>query len=140
MAFLKNPIAKAVGNADPAKIDLVCEVKVQFSDLDRAILQNAQNAEAYFVSFIVRNYDPVPDPGHSSLSEVVGTAKISISMGNPDAHIFVTKTFNRGGYLNEDPYPFPNDEDEIFVEVRLVNLFSMSEMGKISSPVIKGRF
>lgn len=140
MAFLKNPIAKVVGNSNPSKIDLICEVKVQFTDLDRGILQNASNAEAYQVHFAVRNYDGVPDTGPAPLYRALGDVNVSLSMGNPDAHIFFTKTFNRGGDLNEDPYPFPNNEDEIYIEVRLFNFFSNSDMGLVNSPVVRGVF
>ena len=142
MAFLKNPIAKVVGNSNPNKIDLICEVKVQFTDLDRRILQNAPNTEAFQVHFSVRNYDGIPDPpgGRAPLARSVGDVNVSLSMGNPDAHIFLTKTFDRGGDLNEDPFPFPNNEDEIYIEVSLLNFFSNNIMGYVNSPVIKGSF
>lgn len=140
MAFLKNPMAKVVGNANPSKIDLVCEVKVQFTDLDRAILQNAQNVAAFQIHVAVRSSDGVPDTAQIPLNMSLGDINVSLSMGNPDAQVFLTKTFNRGGALNEDPYPFPNQEDEIMVDFLLTNLFSHTELASITSPLVRGNF
>lgn len=139
MAFLKNPIAKVVGNSNPAKLDLICEVKVEFSALDRALLQNAQNAAAFRVHF---KYGGQDFDVSSTLAPTrdIGDVNVSLSMGNPDAQIFFTKTFTRGVELNEDPFPFPNQEDEIFIEATLFNLFDNQEMGTVRSDVVKGNF
>lgn len=140
MAFLKNPIVNVVGNSDPAKLDLECEVKVQFSDLDRAILQSHAGVPAFRVYFEVKGQDPAPEPYITALQYFIGPFDFSLSAGNPDVHLKARHTFSRGGRLDEDPFPFPNDEDEIYVTVTLYNLFSNATMGTVNSSVIRGRF
>lgn len=140
MALLKNPMARVVNNSSPNRIDLVCEVKVEFSALDRGILQNVPNAPVFTVEVFVREIDGVPEPGPAPMNAFLASFDVSLSMGNPDAVIQLTRTFTRGTFLDEDPFPFPNDEDEIQVYFGLVNNFTKAQMQFVTAPVVKGRF
>lgn len=141
MAFIVSANLKIMGVSNPSKLLATLDVEVGFTEFEKNLFSHIGDATPFLLQAFIRSVDPgVPVPfDRAPLSSGLGSREVRYNGGNN----FVTRysrEYTRGNDLNEDPFPFPNNADELNAIIYLDNVFSNTSIANFWSNTVTGIF